>query len=153
MFFSFFLAIVIRLNCTMNKSIFKAYDIRGRYPDELNEEDVLLITAALGRKWCGNKPKNKNQKLKVVVGHDARLSSSRLYKVAYGGLTISLFENQIIDAGLITTPMLYFLVNHFNAVGGIMITASHNPKEYNGIKVVGKNAVPISGQEIQRLVL
>ena len=60
---------------------------------------------------------------------------------------------RIIDGGLMTTPMFYFLVNHFNADGGIMITASHNPKEYNGLKIINKNAVPISGKEIQKWII
>lgn len=127
----------------MHPGIFKAYDVRGIYPDELNEEDVLLIAAAVGRRF---------KKGKVIIGHDARTSSPRLAKVAYGGLSIAKTKGDIIDAGLITTPMLYFLVNHLHAAGGVMVTASHNPKEYNGLKVVGPKASPVSGAALKKIV-
>lgn len=136
----------------MNKAIFKAYDIRGKYPSEINEAVVEKITASLGTYF---------KRGKIVVGHDSRLSSPRLYQAALRVLNKTYKSNKshrsyrsygIIPAGMITTPMLYFLVNHFKAVGGIMITASHNPKEYNGLKVVGPKAEPISGIEIKKLV-
>ena len=129
----------------MNSNIFKAYDIRGKYPDEINEKIVSNIITALIKNI---KPKT------VVIGHDARLSSPSLYKT-----TIKTIQKTLVASGytlypakLITTPMLYFLVNYFKADMGIMITASHNPKEYNGLKIVGKNAVPISGKEIFHLI-
>ncbi len=122
----------------MNKNIFKAYDIRGKYPDEINEEVVRKIISSLTSKT-------------VVIGRDARLSSPILYQAAIKTLHPKPYT--LIKAGLITTPMLYFLVNYFKADLGIMITASHNPKEYNGLKIVGKNAVPISGREIYKIVM
>jgi len=83
----------------------------------------------------------------VVLGHDARLSSPELY-----GACIEALEKekgvQVIQAGLITTPMLYFLVNKHKAAGGITITASHNPKEYNGLKMVRASAIPVSGKDV-----
>lgn len=150
-------------------SIFKANDVRGKYPEEINEDAVFQIAKALG-KYFG-----KNAKL--VAGCDARLSSPALYEAMLKGLGIGVAarigivkrktktfndtggDNQsvlpkiIIKAGSMTTPMLYFLVNKLKADGGIMVTASHNPKEYNGLKIVGKKAVPISGKEVQRLVI
>jgi phosphomannomutase len=137
----------------MTPSIFKAYDIRGRYPEEINEEAVAEIARVL-RKYF--------RRGKIIVGHDARLSSPQLYRAALSGITNkelgikNLGKRPVIHnskfiihaVGMITTPMLYFLVVKLNAAGGIMITASHNPKEYNGLKIVGPNAVMISGKEI-----
>jgi phosphomannomutase len=120
----------------MRNIIFKAYDIRGKYPEEINEKIVSEIITALIKNL---KPKT------IVIGHDARLSSPSLYKTLIKKLGV-------ISIGLSTTPMFYFLVNYFNADLGIMITASHNPKEYNGLKIVGKKAIPISGKEILHLI-
>src|SRR3989338_10740865 len=145
--------------------IFKAYDVRGKYPEELNEEAAFEIAAAVGKHF--------GPRAKIVVGRDGRLSSPSLYKAVIRGLANNELgirnevlgirgkkKNSIIHnskfiihkAGLITTPMLYFLVNKLKADGGIMVTASHNPKEYNGLKVVGKNARPMSGLEIYSIL-
>jgi len=127
----------------MNPEVFKAYDIRGRYPDEINEEVVAAVGEALARYF---------RRGKIVLGRDGRLSSPSLHQALKKSLVISHKSLVIIDAGLMTTPMLYFLVNHFRAAGGIMVTASHNPKEYNGLKVVGPKAEMISGEEILSLI-
>ena len=124
----------------INKKIFKAYDIRGRYPDELNERTAEFIAAGIKKIF---------QYGKVVIAHDARLSSPALYKAIINGLK----KEKILKVGMATTPMFYFLVNHFKAGGGIMITASHNPKEYNGLKIVGKNAALLSGVDILNIIL
>ena len=138
-------SLITQIMCGMNPDIFKAYDIRGKYPNEINEKIVSDIIVTLIKNL---KPKT------IVIGHDARLSSTKLYKAATKELKhFNILKNiKIIKGGLMTTPMLYFLVNYFNADLGIMITASHNPKEYNGLKIVGKNAIPISGKEIYKLV-
>lgn len=130
----------------MNPKIFRAYDIRGKYPKEINEAVVSKITQSLGKYF--------KSKAAIVIGHDARLSSPSLYKATLKGLNYSniLKNMRIVSVGLATTPMFYFLVNHLKADAGIMITASHNPKDYNGLKVVGKNAIPISGKEILKLI-
>ena len=128
----------------MTQSIFKAYDIRGRCPREINKAIIYKITSGLA--------KNFFLAGKVVIGHDVRLTSPGLYKA----VKKALLENskiKIIEAGLMTTPMLYFLVNHSKAVGGLMITASHNPKEYNGLKAVGRKAEPVSGREIYKFII
>ncbi|MDD5547815.1 MAG: hypothetical protein PHN74_02905 [Candidatus Pacebacteria bacterium] len=119
----------------MNPKIFKANDIRGKYPQEVNEKTIFEIAKAL-RGYFG-------LKAKIVIGRDDRLSSPSLYKEVFRGL-----GGKIIEAKIITTPMLYFLVNKLGADGGIMVTASHNPKNFNGLKIVGKKASPISGLEI-----
>lgn len=133
----------------INPKIFLAYDIRGKYPEEINEEVVSEIIRSLVQYFL----KTKNYKLKtIIIGHDARLSSPNLYHAVIEQLTISNQQLAIIKIGLTTTPMFYFLVNHFNADCGIMITASHNPKEYNGLKIVGKNAMPISGEDVYKII-
>lgn len=125
--------------------IFGAYDIRGRYPGDINESILAEIIPAVV------KILKKKGMTKIIVGHDARLSSPSLYKAVIRTLKSLQTKNyklQTITSGMITTPMLYFLVNKLKAAGGIMVTASHNPKEYNGLKVVCRNATPISGKEI-----
>lgn len=127
----------------MDKSIFKAYDIRGKYPKEINEAVVEKITIALARHF---------KKGEIVVGHDARLSSPKLYKAVLVALKKENPKLTVVKLGLITTPLLYFLVNRIGSAAGIVITASHNPKEYNGLKVVGKDAEPLSGKEVLKMV-
>ncbi len=113
---------------------FKAYDIRGRVPDELNEE----IAFQLGMAYAAFvKPQ------KVAVGRDIRLSSPALANALMKGLTDSGVD--VLDIGLCGTEMIYFAVPHFSLDGGIMITASHNPPDYNGIKLVRQDSIPISG--------
>ncbi|MBI2033601.1 MAG: hypothetical protein HYT13_00675 [Candidatus Liptonbacteria bacterium] len=129
---------------TLKREIFKAYDIRGLYPKDLNEKAVFEIVRNSAEKLFG--------KGGVVVGHDARLSSPKLYKAVLQGLKAGVPKAKLFRAGLITTPMLYFLVNQFGARGGLMVTASHNPKEYNGLKIVGEQASPISGNAIFKLI-
>jgi len=124
------------------KGIFKAYDIRGLYPGEINARTAALIVEKLAGKLS---PK------KVLIGRDARLSSP----VLYGALKKTLLKRKgqkVISAGIMTTPMFYFLVNYRGADLGIMVTASHNPKEYNGLKIVRQKAIPISGEDVYRLV-
>lgn len=132
----------------INPKIFHAYDIRGKYPAEINEKVVSEIVFSLISNF-----RIQHSECRIIIGHDARLSSPALYRAIIKQLTINNKQLTIIKIGLSTTPMFYFLAHHFNADLGIMITASHNPKEYNGLKIVGKNAMPISGKEIQKLVI
>jgi phosphomannomutase len=116
----------------MNKS-FKAYDIRGIYPAEINEQDMYKIAQA----YCEFvKPKE------VVIGCDVRLSSPSLKKAAIKAVTDQGIK--VIDVGEISTDMLYFAVANYGYAGGFSITASHNPKEYNGLKFVREGSMPIS---------
>ncbi len=123
--------------------IFRAYDVRGRYPEEINETTVASIIEQIPKLLKG----------KVVVGHDARLSSPALYKTVIASLKKTHPDSQIECVGSATTPMLYFLVQTLKARAGIMITASHNPKDYNGLKVTGPGARPVSGETIKKLVI
>lgn len=136
----------------MDQKIFKAYDIRGKYPKEINGKVVAEIVGILEKNFLP-KVNGQRSKVKIIIGRDARLNSLSLYRAAIEKLQTTDYGLRTIETGLITTPMLYFLVNHFNADLGIMITASHNPKEYNGLKIVGKNAIPISGKEILKWII
>jgi len=127
----------------VDKSIFKSYDVRGKYPKEINEKDIEIISGVLAAHFRSGE---------IVVGHDARKSSPKLYRAVIRGLDKNDSKITLIKVGLITTPLLYFLVNRVGAKGGVMVTASHNPKEYNGIKAVGANAEPISGKDIWKMV-
>lgn len=130
----------------MNEKIFKAYDIRGIYPSEINEMDVYKIARA----YCEFvKPSE------VVIGADVRLSSPSLKKTAIKAVTD--MGIKVIDVGEISTDMLYFSVAHYNYAGGFSLTASHNPKEDNGMKCVREKSKPISADsglfEIRDLAL
>ena len=128
-----------------DSSIFKAYDIRGIYPAQLNEETAYLVGKAMVEYL---KPQ------KIAVGRDMRLSSHALFE----NLTKGIIEagSDVVDIGLCSTDELYFAVGKFGFDGGVMITASHNPKEYNGFKICRKEAVPLSGdsglKEIQQII-
>ena len=133
----------------INSKIFKANDIRGKYPSEINEKIISEISRNLSfyfSQLAGQRS------AKIVVAHDARLSSPGLYNSAITSLNgRNLKRLKIIQVGLSTTPMFYFLVKKSKAIGGIMITASHNPKNYNGLKIIDENALPISGWKIKKL--
>lgn len=131
----------------INSKIFRAYDIRGKYPSEINESVVKEII----EKFVDSQLKT-SAKGGILVGHDARLSSPSLYKTIISTLRAQYPKLNIISVGLITTPMASFLADKFKSDLSIMITASHNPKEYNGIKIIGKNEAPISGKEILRVI-
>jgi len=121
-------------------SIFKAYDIRGIYPSELDEETAYKI----GRAFVSFLDCKT-----VVIGRDMRLSSPSLFEALAKGITEQ--GADVIDIGLSITPMLYFAVKEFKYDAGIIITASHNPKEYNGLKLVTKAAFPVYGDDIQKI--
>ncbi len=124
---------------------FKAYDIRGRYPEEINEELAFKIGCAFAEVL---RPST------VVLGRDIRLSSLSLSKALLEGLASMGVD--VLDLGLCGTEQVYFATAHLKTEGGIMITASHNPANYNGMKLVRKGAAPISGdsglKEIGQLV-
>ena len=113
---------------------FKAYDIRGRVPDELNETLATRIGAAMSAQ-LGEGP--------VVLGRDVRLSSPALQEALALGFRHS--GREVIDIGLCGTEEIYFQTDHLGAAGGVMVTASHNPMDYNGMKLVREGARPISG--------
>lgn len=113
-------------------SIFKAYDIRGVVPDELTAHDAYRIGRAAARFFAAGP---------VAVGRDARTSSPELFEALARGLRDE--GADVLDTGLVATPMLYFAVEHLAAAGGIMLTASHNPAQYNGFKICREHAIPV----------
>lgn len=117
-------------------SIFKAYDIRGVYPEEINEKIIYKI----GRAFVDF----LNCKT-VVLGRDIRLSSQKLFDALSKGITDQ--GADVINIGLSSTPMMYYAVHKLKAGGGLVITASHNPKEWNGLKLVREEAKALSGEE------
>lgn len=121
---------------TVNPSIFKAYDIRGTYPDQINGEVAYLIGFSLASYLKARA---------IAVGRDMRLSSDELFDGLARG--INDYGVDVIDLGLVSTDGLYFAVGKFGYDAGVMITASHNPKEYNGFKICRKNAEPLSGHD------
>lgn len=121
-------------------SIFRKYDVRGVYPKEINSEVVSAIAFQFGRKISDKLKKPRP----VILGHDPRDSSEELYRAAWQTLT-TFPKLKVIPVGLVTTPMLYYLVGSHHAAGGLLITASHSPIEFNGLKAVQEAAVNISG--------
>jgi phosphomannomutase len=118
----------------LNPDIFKAYDVRGTYPDEVNEEAARAIGAAFVTYL---------EATHIGVGRDMRLSSPSLAAAFIEGASGQGCE--VIDYGMIPTDTLYFAVASDELDGGVEITASHNPKQYNGMKMVRREAFPLSG--------
>ncbi len=112
--------------------IFKGYDIRAIYPTEISEENTKVIVKAIYYFLSENSQKQKP--LTVALGHDMRISSPSLFAVMKEALVESGAE--VVDLGLVTTPSVYFAVSHYGYDAGLQLTASHNTKEYNGIKIV-----------------
>ena len=126
----------------MNPNIFREYDIRGKVPEDLNPEDVYRLGRTFGTYFQGQGAQ------KISLGRDCRLSSPEFM----GALLKGLMESGmcVVDLGMVPTPILYFSLFHLDLEGGIQITASHNPPEYNGFKIcLGKTT--IYGEEIQRI--
>ena len=113
---------------------FKAYDVRGRIPDQLNEVIARRIGQAYAEVICPGT---------VVVGHDIRLTSEAIKAALIDGLREQ--GVSVLDIGLCGTEEIYFATAHLGVGGGIVVTASHNPKDYNGMKFVREGARPISG--------
>jgi len=130
----------------IDPNIFKAYDVRGIYPTELNEETAYRIGRAFVQHLGANQ---------VAVGRDMRLSSPAIAAALMRGATDQ--GADAIDLGLTTTDELYFAVGKYGYPSGVMITASHNPGQYNGIKMCREDAIPISsetgGDAIRDIVL
>ncbi len=126
------------------KEIFKAYDIRGIVDKQLTTDSVLLIGRAIG-----SEAKSKGLK-DIVIGRDGRLSGPHLSAALSQGLQESGLN--VIDVGMVATPMLYFAAYHWANFTGVMVTGSHNPPEYNGFKIV-LGGETLSGETIQALRL
>ncbi len=132
---------------------FKAYDIRGRIPDELNEDIAYRIGRAYAVFLIGDRIGSKSGAKRVAVGHDIRLTSESISAALTNGLRDGGID--VYDIGLCGTEEIYFTTFDQELDGGIVVTASHNPKDYNGMKFVREDSKPISGDtglnEIKRL--
>jgi phosphomannomutase len=119
----------------LDPTVFKAYDVRGIYPEDLDEEGAY----AIGRGYVQQfEPK------RIAVGRDMRLSSPQMAEAVIRGAADEGAE--VLDLGLVGTEMLYFAVGSLGLDGGIEVTASHNPKEYTGMKIVRRGALPVGGE-------
>ena len=118
----------------LDPKVFKAYDVRGLYPSEIDEDGAQAIGRAYVEQF---EPK------RIAVGRDMRASSPSMARATIEGAASA--GADVVDIGLVGTEMLYFAVGHLELDGGIMVTASHNPKEYTGMKVVRRGAMPVGG--------
>jgi phosphomannomutase / phosphoglucomutase len=127
----------------LNPHIFRAYDVRGRVGSDINPEVFRLVGRAYGTLIRGNGGRT------IAVGQDNRESSAALKAAFLDGARAAGID--VVDIGTVTTPMLYFAAAHWKLDGGANITGSHNPVEYNGVKMVHPGAAPLTEAEIQGL--
>src|SRR3954451_4449174 len=119
----------------LNPASFKAYDVRGIYPDDLDEDGAYRIGRAYVRQF---------EPRRIAVGRDMRLSSPQMAAALIEGASDEGAE--VLDLGLVGTEMVYYAVGSLELDGGVMVTASHNPKEYTGMKIVRRGALPVGGE-------
>jgi phosphomannomutase len=119
----------------LDPKVFKAYDVRGIYPEEINDEGAYAIGRAFVQQF---------EPRRIAVGRDMRLSSPQVAESVMRGAADEGAE--VLDLGLVGTEMVYFAVGSLELDGGMMVTASHNPKEYTGVKIVRRGALPVGGE-------
>jgi phosphomannomutase len=119
----------------LDPKVFKAYDVRGIYPSELDEEGAF----AIGRAYV-----EEFEPRRIAVGRDMRISSPAMAAATVEGATSA--GADVLDLGMVGTEMVYFAVGELGLDGGIAVTASHNPKEYTGMKIVRRGALPVGGE-------
>ena len=119
----------------LHPKTFKAYDVRGIYPEEIDDEGAYAIGRAFAQQF---------EPRRIAVGRDMRLSSPAVAEAVVRGVTDEGVE--VLELGLVGTEMVYFAVGSLELDGGIMVTASHNPKEYTGMKIVRRGALPVGGE-------
>src|SRR3954464_15484547 len=118
----------------LDPKAFKAYDVRGIYPSEIDEDGARAIGRAYVEQFYPQR---------IAVGRDTRLSSPSITKALIEGATQA--GADVGDIGLVGTEMVYFAVGELGLDGGVMVTASHNPKDYTGMKIVRAGALPVGG--------
>jgi phosphomannomutase len=118
----------------LDPKVFKAYDVRGLYPDELDEEGAYATARAFVEQF---------EPSRIAVGRDMRLSSPTMAQAVIEGASAA--GADVLDLGLVGTEMVYFAVGDLGLDGGVMVTASHNPKDYTGMKIVRAGALPVGG--------
>ena len=124
--------------------VFKAYDVRATYPDPLNEAMSWQIGFGVGKfllDAAASQGETTPMMKNIVVGHDMRKSSPSLRDALEKGIIDA--GASVIDIGMVDTPMVYFAINHLDCAGGVQVTASHNPPQYNGFKVSKIKAKPV----------
>jgi phosphomannomutase len=119
----------------LDPKVFKAYDVRGLYPEELDEEGADAVGRAYVEQF---KPK------RIAVGRDMRIHAPAMQRATIEGAADG--GADVVDVGTVGTEMVYFAVDALGLDGGIMVTASHNPKEYTGMKIVRRGALPVGGE-------
>jgi phosphomannomutase len=129
------LGVAVSIRAVLDPKVFKAYDVRGIHPTELDEEGAYAIGRAFVEQFG---PKG------IAVGHDMRLSSPAMAEAVTDGAADA--GADVLELGLVGTEMLYFAVGDLELDGGVAVTASHNPKEYTGMKVVRRGALPVGGE-------
>src|SRR5438309_3779610 len=132
------------MDALTNPDIFKAYDVRGLYGTELDARTAELIARAFARVIAEQEGKAPGE-LRLGLGRDMRLSAPEMAAAYRAGMTSE--GATVLDAGMVGTEMLYYLVGSRDLDGGIMCTASHNPKAYTGAKLVGRGALALSGEK------
>jgi hypothetical protein len=139
---------------SVEPEIFKAYDVRGIYPDQIDEDVAYQVARAFARVLADGAGREATAGLSVAVGRDMRLSSPALAKAFREGLSREGCE--VLDIGMVGTEMLYYAVGSRGLDGGACVTASHNPKQWAGFKLVREGAVALSGdrgiQDVRRLI-
>jgi phosphomannomutase len=118
----------------LDPKVFKAYDVRGIYPSELDEEGAYEISRAYVSQF---------EPRRIAVGRDMRLSGPAMARAVIEGAADA--GADVVDIGMVGTEMVYFAVGELDLDGGVMVTASHNPKEYTGMKIVRRGALPVGG--------
>ena len=127
----------------IDESIFREYDIRGIVPEQINESSIKVIASAIATKCYDEKVHE------LALGRDGRLSGSKIINAL--SQELRLLGINIVNVGIVTSPLLYFAAKKLNSMSGVMITGSHNPKNYNGFKIV-INDKPVSGTEMLSLI-
>ncbi|MCG8607312.1 phosphomannomutase/phosphoglucomutase [bacterium] len=127
----------------INPAIYREYDIRGIADEDLTDENILLLGKGIGTFMIRNHANH------LVIGRDVRLTSERIRTALIAGLTSTGLK--VTDIGETLTPIQYFGILHLDADGGVMITGSHNPIEYNGLKISKREVVPVYGEQIQEI--
>src|SRR3954463_11503875 len=124
-----------RIPRVLDPKVFKAYDVRGLYGEELDEDGAY----AIGRAYV-----EQFQPKRIAVGHDMRVSSPSMAQALIEGAADA--GADVLALGLVGTEMVYFAVGDLDLDGGVAVTASHNPKEYTGMKIVRRGALPVGGE-------
>src|SRR3954467_3160371 len=123
------------VRAVLDPKVFKAYDVRGLYPSEIDEEGAY----AIGRAYV-----EQFEPRRIAVARDMRLSSPTMANAVIEGASDG--GADVVDIGMAGTEMLYFTVGELGLDGGVAVTASHNPKQYTGMKIVRRGALPVGGE-------